>query len=97
MTTSNPEALTLPGLPVGSGGYPGMSLETVDFDTSDVIFGEKSSSESNNHSNYFNSAKAKSEHITAPEDNAKPSILTKGKYIKLGNNPRKGYLPPPPF
>ena len=81
MTTSNPEALTLPGLPVGPEGYPGMSLETLDFDTSDVIFGEKSSSESNNHTKYFNSAKSKSEHSTTPENNANPSILTKGTYI----------------
>ena len=84
MTTSNPEALTLSGLPVGSGGYPGMSLETIDFDTSDVIFGDKSSSDSNNHTNYFNSAKAKTQHITAPENSATTSVSTKGKYLKLG-------------
>ena len=77
MTTSNPEALTLPGLPVGPGGYPGMSLETIDFDMSDVIFGEKGSTEWNNHPGYLNTANAKGDHISAPE-NVTPSILTKG-------------------
>ena len=40
LMSSNPHALTMPGLPLGPGGYPGMSLDTIDFDTSDDIFGE---------------------------------------------------------
>lgn len=49
LMSSNPQALTLPGLPTGPGGYPGMSLETIDFDTSDVIFGDRISEESSTH------------------------------------------------
>ena len=79
--TSNPEALTLPGLPVGPGGYPGMSIETIDFDTSDVIFGEKGSAEMNNHTNYHISTKSKDESTANPEANMAASISTKGKHV----------------
>ena len=47
LMSSNPQELRLPGLPIGPGGYPGMSLETLDFDTSDVIFGDKTTSGTN--------------------------------------------------
>ena len=49
ITGSNQDSISLPGLPLGPGGYPGIGLESIDFDTSDVIFGDSNLSEEKKH------------------------------------------------
>ena len=80
-SADNPDSLMLPGLPKGTGGYPGDGLESVDFDTSDVIFEDMSSIELTKLKNKENSVKCKDESISDPEKNLSCSTLTKGKCL----------------
>ena len=66
-SATNPDSLTLPGLPTGPGGYPGLGLEGFDFDTSDDIFGERRGSvESNSSTNRQKTTEIKGEHRSTP-------------------------------
>ena len=88
LMSSNPQALTMAGLPVGPGGYPGMSFENIDFDTSDIIFGDKTSTESNIQ-NSKTSAKIElklnreNNHGSTLSSENKPSNVTKGKIYQI--------------
>ena len=81
LMNANPQELTLPGLP---SGYPGMSLETIDFDTSDVIFGDQSSVGRNRRNS---KASAEIELKTNTEDKNIPAAM---QTVKSASNVTKG-------
>lgn len=80
MTSSHPESLTLPGLPIGPDGYPGMAFESIDFDT-DVIFGDKSPSELNSYNKNDISINVDSQKTTKYARCFETSSLTKGEHF----------------
>ena len=81
ITGSNQDSISLPGLPLGPGDYPGIGLDSIDFDTSDVIFGDSNLSEAKNHTGQ---CKIQDESSGTSENNPEGVLPTeKGEYLTI--------------